>query len=610
MNTKTFDINADLHYDRLASNISAKWQQWNNAKAQWEEKYRRVLQYLYSVTTDTIYGQASAPWAANVHIPKLTQLRDVLITYELESIFSLKDYFRFDGFTEDANTKANRELVRDMLKTIIDDGQFREKIERLCTDYIDAGNSFAIPVWDTRTTTDPVSGINSIEWEGPVATRINPLDIVFDPTAASFRDTPKIIRTVLSIGEVALMAESDPVMKKAFNTAMDRRKQVMTAMTNGDTIKGDQLTIAGFGNLSSYYSSDVVELLTFYGNLYDVERNELHKNTKIVVMDRSVVLKEEPMDDLCGYDYIFHAGFRDRKDNLWSMGPLDNLLGMQARIDFLENKRSDCYDATVNPIKFIRGNIDLPDSLGPGDEIHGDVDTDVKYLAPDTSILTADGQIANYMGLMEEFAGSPKEVLGFRTPGEKTMFEVNQLMTAATRFFHRQIRKFEVEMLEPLMNAMFKMYLKRKQGQKITVKYWDSENEYYTFKEIKTDDINALGKIIVIGSEVAQDKAQMAQALQMLGQNPLFLDEAVRNNFSPAVLGEIFAYVTGLDRFADLLKKNQRLYEITEQQKAVEQLSQQVDEVRAEGLTRAGEASETQSQLAQQRLLGGTNVEG
>lgn len=609
MPVKTFDINHDIETDSLAENISNKWISWINGRQQWEERYRKVLQYLYSTTTDTIYGQASNPWCSNVHIPKMTQLRDVLITYELESLFSLSDYFEFEGFTQDSNTLLNRNIIKNLLRNLLDEGGFRSTIEQLVADYIDSGNCFTMPVWESQQIEDQ-EGLKSLFWEGSKAIRINPLDIVFDPTASSFKDSPKIIRTVVSLGELTVLAEKDPIMKKGLDKALKIRQDIMTAMTNGDTIKGDEISIAGFGNWSTYVSSDVVELLTFYGTVYDVVKKELHKNKKIVIMDRRVLLTEEPMEALNGYNFIFKGGYRDRKDILWSMSPLENLLGMQARIDFLENKRSDCYDATVNPVRVIKGNVDMPDSLGPGDEIRMDADCDVRYLAPDTSILTADTLMDRYEYKMEEFAGSPKEVLGLRTPGEKTMFEVDQLMTAATRIFQRQIKKFEREIMEPLLNGLFQLYVSRKAGQTIAVKFWDSKKEMYTFKTINVDDINTMGRIVVFGTEVAQEKAKIAQALQMLGQNPLFLDEAVRNNISTSELGKIFCYIAGLDKFSDLYKKNARLYEITDQQKVIEDLSKQVDEAKAESLAEAQEdanASQVYNEMTQQRILGDIN---
>ena len=611
MGQKTFDLEKDIAIDAMANNISMKWETWLNARHTWEERYRKVLQYLYSTTTDTIYGQNTQPWSANVHIPKLTQLRDVLITYELESLFSLSDYYEFDGFTQDANIYENRALIKDLLRDLLEKGDFKATAEKLVSDYIDAGNAFAMPIWETDKVKD-ATGVERINWEGSKALRLNPLDIVFDPTAASFKDSPKIIRTVLSIGELALLAKDNPVMKKGFDRAIENRRRVREAITNGDTIKSDELTIAGFGNLSSYLTSDTVEILTFYGTLYEVETNKLHENSKITIMDRSIVLNEEPLEDIAGYNWILHSGYRDRKDILWAMSPLENCLGMQARIDFLENKRSDCYDYAVNPVKKIKGQVDMPDALAPGDEIRMDIDCDVSYLAPDTSILSADNLIDRYEYKMEEFMGSPKEVLGFRTPGEKTMFEVNQLYTAAVRMFNRQIRKFERELFEPLINLILQQYLERKAGQTIQLKYWDSDAEIYRFKDVNIDDIKALGKVRVNGSSTFQDKQQIAQSLQMLGQNPLFLDECVRNNFSPTELGQVFAWISGLDKFPHLFKKDQRLYEITDQQKLVERLQAQVDKQQAEQMAELDSQAnqyEIQKQIQLQRTLSGQEAD-
>ena len=156
-----------------------------------------------------------------------------------------------------------------------------------------------------------------------------------------------------------------------------------------------------------------------------------------------------------------------------------------------------------------------------------------------------------------------------------------------------------------MINAIFQQYIQEKAGQTIQIKTWDSVDNVYRFEEISVDAINNMGKIKVIGSTTYLDRTQIAQALQMLGQNPLFMDEVVRNNFSPTVLGQVFSFVTGLDRFPDLFKKDERLYEITDQQKLVEELSQQVDRTKAEGLA---EAQGLPQQLMMERNLGDPNA--
>jgi len=166
--------------------------------------------------------------------------------------------------------------------------------------------------------------------------------------------------------------------------------------------------------------------------------------------------------------------------------------------------------------------------------------------------------------------------------------------------------------MEPILNGLLQLYLKQKEGQTISLKFWNAKKEMYEFKTIKADDILGLGRIVVYGTEVAQEKAKTAQALQALGQNPLFLDEVVRNNFSPAELGKVFSYVTGLDKFSDLYKRDSRLYEVTDQQKLIEQLSRQIDQEKADSIAEAQEdanASQVYNEMTQQRILGDINGE-
>ena len=104
---------------------------------------------------------------------------------------------------------------------------------------------------------------------------------------------------------------------------------------------------------------------------------------------------------------------------------------MQYRIDLLENKRADVYDYISNPILKTKGDVSVPERLGPGSEINCDINADASFMSPDATILTADTYINLYEQKMDLYAGAPREAIGFRTPGEKTAFEVQQIMNAA-----------------------------------------------------------------------------------------------------------------------------------------------------------------------------------
>lgn len=590
--SQTFDIYTSIDKDSDAVAIAEKWQTWESSKQEWNKRYQETLQYLYATSTDEIYSQAGTreDYASNTHIPKLTQIYDLLCTYYGEALFSLSDYITWEGEAKDSIALIKRKHIKDFVKGMLNKGGFREKTLKLLQDYVAAGNPFVMPEWHQEFKQD-FNGSKTLVWEGAVARIIDPLDIVFDPTCKDFAHSPKIIRTVVSLGDLKLMADNNEAMKKAFDRMIKNRQKVMAAVTAGDNIKGDSLSIAGFGTLSSYMCSDTCELLEFYGDLYDITTDTLKSKKKIIVMDRSIVLSEEDMLPINNYNYIFKGGWRDRPNCLWSMSALENLLGMQYRIDFLENKRADCYDFISNPQIVEYGDVTAPEVVAPGATWHCDKDANVKYLTPDATILTADNYIAMYEQKMDAFAGAPKEALGFRTPGEKTAFEVQQLMNAATRIFNRQIRKFEVEVFEPIVNAMYELFLYMKKGQKISVKTTDESYGTPKIIEVSVDDLRGDGAIRAVGSEYYSDRAQTAQTLMQLGNSALFMSPEVLANISPKVLGQVFLDVSGLNKYPDVFKQNARIYEAGEQQVLSQQILKQVDMEQAEALSEVYEST-------------------
>ena len=116
------------------------------------------------------------------------------------------------------------------------------------------------------------------------------------------------------------------------------------------------------------------------------------------------------------------------------MGPLDNLVGLQYRVDHLENLKADALDLTIHPPLKIIGDVE-PFTWGPEEVIHIPEDGNVEAMAPNAAAFQVNNEIAAILNIMEEMAGAPKEAMGFRSPGEKTAFEVQQLQNAASRIF-------------------------------------------------------------------------------------------------------------------------------------------------------------------------------
>jgi hypothetical protein len=285
-------------------------------------------------------------------------------------------------------------------------------------------------------------------------------------------------------------------------------------MGTSEFSKSEAYVADGFGDIKSYYNSGCVEVLTFYGDIYDTESGKVLQNREIAVVDRAYVLYNNEEASWSGKAPIFHAGWRERPDNLYAMGPLDNLVGMQYRLDHLENLKADVFDQIAYPMIKVKGDVEDFD-FEPGGRIYMGDEGDVGYLSPDTTALQADLQIKVLEDKMEEMAGAPRQAMGIRTPGEKTAFEVQQLQNSASRIFEHKAAHFERTFLEPILNAMLE----------ISRRYMDMEEQIATidkasgatvFITIRKDDITGNGKIVPVGARHFAERARRVQNLQNL----------------------------------------------------------------------------------------------
>jgi hypothetical protein len=249
------------------------------------------------------------------------------------------------------------------------------------------------------------------------------------------------------------------------------------------------------------------------------------------------------------------------------MGPLENLVGMQYRIDHLENAKSDAFDLIIHPVMKIKGFVE-PFNYGPGEEIYTGDEGDVAFMAPDVTMLQADTQIAMYEAKMEEMAGAPKQAMGFRTPGEKTAYEVQVLENGANRIFLNKTSYFEEMFLEPLLNDMLEM-ARRNFNEADTIRILDGDSGAVIFKNVSKLDLTANGKIRPIGARHFAQNANLIQNLTQLYSSSIGQDPAVRVHISGKTIAKVAEHLLGFERYA-LVQDNIRLIESAETQQVAE----------------------------------------
>lgn len=513
MTGTTVDFSSVVAPDNLAAEISNKYSEWRTFRSKWEEEKKELRNYLYATSTRTT-GNAVLPWSNTTTTPKLTQIADNLHANYMATLFPQNKWMRWEALDKESGYRQKRDIIQAYMDNKLRQSDFTNIASKLVQDYVNYGNCFATVLFE-RSFRVKNDGNQVLNYIGPKLVRISPHDIVFNPTAASFDKSPKIVRSVLSLGEVKQLIEDDPEndhYKGVFNKMLGARNAI--SGSDSQWSKSEGFVADGFGSIQHYYGSGYVEILTFYGDYFDLSTGQLMRDRVITICDRAYVLDNVENPSWNGKAPIFHAGWRERPDNLYAMGPLDNLVGMQYRIDHLENLKADVFDQIAYPVIKIKGDVEDFD-FEPGARIYMGEEGDVGYLVPDATALQADFQIRTLEDKMEEMAGAPRQAMGIRTPGEKTAFEVQTLQNSASRIFEHKAAHFERTFLEPILNCMLEVSRRNLDLQE-QISVVDDASGSTEFISITKEDIVGNGKIIPIGARHFAERARRVQNLQQL----------------------------------------------------------------------------------------------
>ncbi len=548
---KVVDIWEVLTPDNKGCYIANQYMDWETRRQAKVAEWTEISRYVYATdTTQTTNSQL--PWSNKTTIPKLCQIRDNLFANYMASMFPKQKWLIWEGTSKDDETKAKSQAIETYIGWAMDRNEFYDEASKLVLDYIDYGNAFVTVEWvDQRNVTDDQIQVGYV---GPVIRRISPLDIVFNPIAPDFKSAPKIIRSLLSKGEVKEMMERMSKGSEEEQTYLDNLWKYMDEIRSNagalppNTMNAKDATfdVAGFDNFQAYLNSDYVEILTFYGDIYDQNSGKFERNQIIRVVDRHKILSQETNPSFFGTAPIYNAGWRIRSDNLWSMGPLDNLVGMQYRIDHLENLKADMYDLVAAPPLKVRGYVESFD-WAPMERIYVGDDGDVEMMHPEVNALQANMEIANLQAVMEEMAGSPKEAMGFRTPGEKTAYEVQRLENAAARIFDSKIKQFERTIIENALNAMLE--LARRNMDRADIRVWNDEANVAVFRTLTADDITGQGRIRPMAARHFAEQSEMVQNITNFFGSAVGQDPLVKAHMSTVGIAKLFEQLLQLEDF-------------------------------------------------------------
>ena len=520
MSTKVMQIRALLTQDDPARYVAECWDRFNMQRQGKVDEWLELRNYIFATDTRNT-SNAKLPWKNSTTTPKLCQIRDNLHSNYVSALFPNDNWLSWEAYTKEDAVHETAKIIRGYIENKCRESHFRTEMSKLLYDYIDYGNAFCTVSFEANYKTDEKTGLQIPQYIGPRVHRISPMDIVFDPMAEDIQHTFKIVRSLKTLGELQRLAMDEP--ENAFwQKAIDQRVELCTNLggySYEDFQKACGLSIDGFGNMYDYLMGHYVEVLEFFGDYTDIEGN-LETNRIITVVDRRTTIRNEQIPNWFGSAPIQHVGWRFRPDNLWAMGPLDNLVGMQYRIDHLENAKADAFDLTIQPPLVIQGDVE-EFVWGPSAEIYAGEGGSVTEVSKSlNSVLTADNQIQALEDKMELYAGAPRDAMGIRTPGEKTAFEVQTLQTAAGRIFQEKITQFEVEFLEPTLNCMLESAKRNLDGSDV-IRVMDNDYNAQMFIQITREDITANGVLRPVGARHFAKQQQDLQNLVGVFSSPL-----------------------------------------------------------------------------------------
>lgn len=504
------NIELSLDKDNLACYIADMWIRWDQARADWKASQQELRAYLFATDTSTTTN-SKLPWKNSTVTPKLTQIRDNLHANYMAALFPSDDWFVWESGEKTKQVMQKRAAITAYMKEKLKASNFQLVVSQLVYDYIDYGNVFA--TFDYVRDVVEGDGSNLVaRYVGPKAIRLSPNDVVFNPLSSSFAASPMLRRMLKSVGDLLADVETKPALgydKAAVQKALKFRSNYRE---DPEFKKEKNLAIDGFGSMDEYINSDMVEIIEFWGDVYDRENNKLLRNQVISIIDRQWILRSFNNPHWTGEKPVYHCGWRLKPDNLWAQGPLDQLVGLQYRVDHLENLKADVFDIIAFPVVKVMGTTVEEFEWEPGAVVFCGDEGDVDVLKPDATALNADMQIAELMQRMEELAGAPKQAMGIRTPGEKTKYEVQTLENAAGRIFQSKVSWFEKNILEPLLNGMLAEAIRHMDGVE-QIRYVDEEFKTERFMRISKDDLANKGKLYPVGARHFAEQAKFVQEL-------------------------------------------------------------------------------------------------
>jgi hypothetical protein len=169
----------------------------------------------------------------------------------------------------------------------------------------------------------------------------------------------------------------------------------------------------------------------------------------------------------------------------------------------------------------------------------------VRDITPDGSVLSFNAEVDTLTLRARSAARLPLQLAGFRTPGEKTAFEVQSLNEGAFRGFINKAEQFEIELLEPMVRDEIQV---GRDNLASALQVATSDDEGFTMMlEITEQDLKSNGVLVPYGARRFKRELQQMNMLYQLSNSQL--GAMIAPHISTFNLAKLVERLGGFDKF-------------------------------------------------------------
>ena len=528
-----------MHKEDLASYVLSRYEIFQNARSEvedsWLECWAKYLNtpetegYLKSSALKRV-GDVEVNWRHRLSSGKAYEAVETVLGYLMSATFPNRDWFGVEPVVPAAVDEDNLQVARLIKKHLtnkLDESGFKSQWATFLRVLTITGTAVMAIPWRTEynnrrvrsKTVDPATGEETYiaeevaynVYDAPKLEVLSNFDVYVDPTVGDPNEGDFIRKFTKTKAELLQLIDEgvydfpkEDVLKISSDNGWD------LSNTHKHTLK----TFEGI-DTQPWSPSELVELIEFWGDVYDNETGECIKDQVVTLLNGEVIAWEDnPF--WCGKPFIIGT-YSKTGNSPYGFGGVQPVLGMLHELDIVTNQRLDNLELAINNMWTLRSDGVLqPEEVytEPGRVLlvgdHGD-------LQPLTQQNQAWAVTYQEAGLLEQsidksfgtgnYISSNQQRSGERV----TATEVAAVREAGGNRLSTVHKHIEETALIPFLAKLFSL-VQQFTIAPVTVRVAGDGADEYNYFELEPTDLNMQVKLRPVGSDNVIERREYVQS--------------------------------------------------------------------------------------------------